>query len=102
MTIQLLDIQSHYINIHQFIKIEEVVFGAFFFSVVLYDSSLIVIPASQPLKKKKVYPLVSMGINLCQEVSAEPTCSCREEHDKVSVPFDHHCDDMFPKPFRPL
>jgi hypothetical protein len=32
MDLQSLDIQSYYINIHQFIKIKEVVFGMFFFS----------------------------------------------------------------------
>jgi len=32
MNLQSLDIQSYYINIHQFIKIKEVVFGMFFFS----------------------------------------------------------------------
>ncbi|AAQ66222.1 hypothetical protein PG_1112 [Porphyromonas gingivalis W83] len=56
-------------------------------------------------KRKKVYPLVSMGTNLykpCQAVLAGTTCFCWEEHDKASVSFGQHCDDMLSKPFCPL
>ncbi len=41
----------------------------FLFPAVLYDSFLTIIPALQPPKKKKVYPLVSMGINLYKPLS---------------------------------
>lgn len=89
--------------IHQFIKIKVVVFGVFFFSRQSYATRhwLPSLPTSHQ-KKKKVCPLVSMGTDLWQGVSARTACPCRKEHDKPFVPFGQHCDDMLPKPFCPL
>ena len=73
MNLQSPDIQSYYINIHQN---KRSCVRYVFFSAVLYDSSLTVIPALQPPKRKRFIPHRHKGINLYKPLSRRFSRDC--------------------------